>query len=462
MATVRAVTGLACQAAKLQTRVSQRSARNSQLMRSCTTTMSAEAETAPVLAPVRKRRKIDPMTPPPPASEFPPWEPRPFFRFEILHTSSKSGARVGRLHTPHGVVDTPGFVAVGTNAALKAVDGPWADAEGQQLQFCNTYHLLLHPGADVVEAAGGLHSFMNRQRPLITDSGGFQVFSLAYGTVHEEVNSLKRGSGKSRHKSEHNLVAKVTEEGVTFRSYRDGTKMLLTPESSVLAQKQLGADIIIPLDELPPYHTEPAVLAASLARSHRWMARSLHTHLSDIRQQVMYAVVHGGMSLELRQQSVDYLTSLPFDGFAVGGSLGKNREELFWLLERIMPRLHERGASSKPVHILGIADTESIPKLVTYGADTFDSCYPTRVGRHGSMLTANGPLRVTSGQYKTAFRTPVEGCTCHTCRTHSLAYLHHLVKAKEPLAASLLAIHNLHHMNAMMAGLRQKILADEI
>lgn len=410
----------------------------------------------------RKRRKIDPLTPPPPASEFPAYEPRDFFRFEVLHTSKKSGARVGRIHTPHGVIDTPGFVAVGTNAVLKAVDGPWADAEGQQLMFCNTYHLLLHPGSDVVEAAGGLHKFMNRQRPLITDSGGFQVFSLAYGTVHEDINSLKRGQGKSKHKSEDNLVAQVNEEGVTFRSYRDGTKMLLTPESSVLAQKQLAADIIIPLDELPPYRTEEDVLQASLARSHRWMARSLKTHLADVRQQAMYAVVHGGLSLELRQQSIDYLTSLPFDGFAVGGSLGKDRTELFWLLERIMPRLHERMGAPKPVHILGIADPNSIPQLVTYGCDTFDSCYPTRVGRHGTMLTKDGPLRVVSGKYKTAFRPAEEGCTCHTCSTHSLAYLHHLVKAHEPLAATLLAIHNVHHMNATMADLRQKIMNDKI
>ncbi|KAL4457488.1 hypothetical protein ABPG75_012353 [Micractinium tetrahymenae] len=412
--------------------------------------------------PSRKRRKIDPLTPPPPASEFPPYQPRDFFHFEVLHTSKKSGARVGRIHTPHGVVDTPGFVAVGTNAALKAVDGPWADAEGQQLMFANTYHLLLHPGADVVKAAGGLHAFMNRQRPLITDSGGFQVFSLAYGTVHEEVNSLKRGTGKSRHKMEHNLVSRVSEEGVTFRSYRDGAQMLLTPESSVLAQKKLGADIIIPLDELPPYHTEPAVLEASLARSHRWMARSLKTHLADVRQQAMYAVVHGGLSLELRQQSIDYLTSLPFDGYAVGGSLGKDRQDLFWLLERIMPRLHERMGGPKPVHVLGIADPASIPQLVAYGCDTFDSCYPTRVGRHGTMLTKDGPLRVVSGKYKTAFRPPVEGCSCHTCRTHSLAYLHHLVKAHEPVAATLLAIHNVHHMNAQMAELRQRIMADEV
>ncbi|GAB4820870.1 hypothetical protein N2152v2_007916 [Parachlorella kessleri] len=409
-------------------------------------------------APPRKRRRLDPLTPPPPASEFPPYTPRDYFRFEIVHRSSKSAAKVGRIHTPHGVIDTPGFVAVGTNGALKAVDIPWADAEGLQLMFCNTYHLLLHPGPGVVAAAGGLHKFINRNRPLITDSGGFQVFSLCYGTVFAEVNHLKRSQGPSRHKQEGNLVVKVSEDGVLFKSYRDGTRMLLTPESSVEAQKAFGADIIIPLDELPPYHMPQADLQASLARSHRWMARSLRTHLEDPRQQAMYGIIHGGMDLALRLQSIDYMTSLPFDGFAMGGALGKDREELFWLLEQLMPRM----PADKPCHVLGIADPKSIPQLVTYGCDTFDSCYPTRAGRHGTMLTPDGPLRVVSGKYKTAFRPPVEGCSCHTCRTHSLAYLHHLFKANEPLGPSLLTIHNIHYMTNMMEQLRQKILNDEI
>lgn len=414
----------------------------------------------PQAQPSRKRRKVqpEPMAPPPPASEFPPYEPRPFFRFELVHQSSKSAARVGRIHTPHGVVDTPGFVAVGTNAALKAVDGCWADAEGLQLMFVNTYHSMLHPGPEVVAGAGGLHAFMNRQRPIITDSGGFQVFSLAYGTVHEEVNSLKRSAGRSKYK-EGSLVERVSEEGVVFKSYRDGTRMLLTPESSVGAQKALGADIILPLDELPPYHTSEEALTASLARSHRWMARSLKAHLADPQQQAMYGIVHGGLSLDKRHKSIEYLASLPFDGMAIGGSLGKDRADLFWLLENIMPWVPR----DKPTHVLGIADPNSIPTLVTYGCDTFDSCFPTRAGRHGQMLTKDGPLRLASGKHKAAYDRPaVPGCTCHTCRTHSRAYLHHLMKAKEPLAATLATLHNIHFMVELMAELRAKILADEI
>lgn len=315
-----------------------------------------------------------------------------YFRFEIVHVSKKSGARVGRIHTPHGVIDTPGFVAVGTNAALKAVDGLWADAEGLQLMFCNTYHLLLHPGPEVVEAAGGLHKFMGRpDRPLITDSGGFQVFSLAYGTVHEEVNELKRGQGPSKHKATSGTLMKgVSEEGVRFASYRDGSSMLLTPESSVRAQKALGADIILPLDELPPYHIAQGDLEASLERSHRWEARSLREHLADPRRQAMYGIVHGGVDLALRRRSVDYLAALPFDGFAVGGSMGRDREEMVRLLQGVMPMMPR----DKPCHILGIADPATLPRLVPLGCDTFDSCYATRAGRHGTMLTPNGNVRV--------------------------------------------------------------------
>ncbi|RMZ52483.1 hypothetical protein APUTEX25_003626 [Auxenochlorella protothecoides] len=409
----------------------------------------------------RKRKEKPPPLPPPPLpdpSSFPPYKPSPHFRFELIHQSKKSAARVGRIHTPHGVIDTPGFVAVGTNAALKAVDGAWADAEGLQLMFCNTYHLLLHPGPEVVAGAGGLHAFMGRRdRPLITDSGGFQVFSLAYGTVHEEVNELKRSQGPSKHKTG-NLMKGVTEEGVRFCSYRDGSHMLLTPESSVEAQKAFGADIILPLDELPPYHIADADLEASLGRSHRWMARSLRTHLADPRRQAMYGIVHGGMSIDLRRRSVEYLSALPFDGFAVGGSMGKDREDMVGLLRQVMPMMPR----DKPCHILGIADPATLPQLVPFGCDTFDSCYPTRAGRHGTMLTPMGNVRVISGKFKNAHHPPVEGCTCYTCKTHTLAYLHHLKKANEPLMSTLLTIHNIHFMCTLMSDLRQQILADEI
>ena len=221
------------------------------------------------------------------------------FKFELIHQSRKSRARVGRIHTPHGIIDTPGFVAVGTNATLKAVDSEMVNSIGLQLMFCNTYHLILQPGSETVEKAGGLHKFINRDKPIITDSGGFQVFSLAYGTVNDELKS----KGK---KKDNGSVVKINEEGVLFRSYRDGNKVLLTPESSVEAQKQLGADIIIPLDELPPYHISPGKLRASLERTHRWEKRSLDTHLKNRNNQAMYAVIHGGVDPELRKKSCDY------------------------------------------------------------------------------------------------------------------------------------------------------------
>ncbi|KAI2504750.1 queuine tRNA ribosyltransferase [Fragilaria crotonensis] len=271
----------------------------------------------------RETRKSKPKEegPPPPLpepSDFPQWayEPRDYFRFEILHQSTKSQARVGRIHTPHGIIDTPGFVAVATNAALKGVDFRDADASGQQLIFSNTYHLMLHPGSQTIKDAGGIHKFTHRRdRPFITDSGGFQVFSLAYGSVQEELSSqgeLKRASVKTGgHQQMGPDAVKVTEEGVVFRSYRDGSKFLMTPESTVQAQKDIGADIIIPLDELPPYHIDRSALVESVARSHRWEARSLKEHLKDVQQQAMFCVVHGGIDKELRTQSVEYLTSLP-------------------------------------------------------------------------------------------------------------------------------------------------------
>jgi len=398
------------------------------------------------------RRKPEISQPPPDPSTFPSWsyEPRDFFRFEILYESKKSLARVGRIHTPHGVIDTPGYVAVATNAALKGVDFRDADSSNQQLIFCNTYHLLLQPGTDVVEGAGGLHKFINRPRgPLITDSGGFQVFSLAYGSVHEELSTggeLKRASASSKkspyaHSSDSDSgpPVKVTEEGVVFRSYRDGRKIPLTPESTIRAQKSFGADIIIPLDELPPYHIDPKVLEDSVERTHRWEARSLMEHLKDVREQAIYCVIHGGLDRNLRKKSLEYLTSLPFDGYAIGGSLGKNGEELMELLEWMMPMMNEDGNGSdgrvnrreKPRHLLGIADEPSILGAVKNGIDTMDSCYPTRLSRHGTLLSREGKVHIKSGKYSRQFGVPIDSeCGCSTCRNYDRAYLWHLFKAK--------------------------------
>jgi queuine tRNA-ribosyltransferase len=373
------------------------------------------------------------------------------FSFEILHKSKKSGARVGRIHTPHGIIDTPNFVAVGTNGTLKAIDSEMVNSIGLQLMFCNTYHLLLQPGPEIVQQAGGLHTFMNRKLPIITDSGGFQVFSLAYGSVADELKSKgQKKIGK--------MVLKITEEGVLFRSYRDGKLILLTPETSIDAQKKLGADIIIPFDELPPYHIDPRKLRDSLERTHRWEKRSLEAHLKNPQNQAMYAVVHGGVDTELRKKSCQYLSSLAFDGFSIGGSVGKSKEEMVGMLASTMPHL----PPEKPVHLLGIGDLSSLEKCIPLGIDTFDSSYPTKAARHGLLLTKTGGVKLGRASHATHFQPIEEGCSCYTCSKFSIAYLHHLYKANELTFLTLASIHNLHFMVKLMEETRVKILEDQI
>jgi queuine tRNA-ribosyltransferase len=373
------------------------------------------------------------------------------FNFQIIHQSTKSRARVGRIVTPHGMIDTPNFVAVGTNGTLKGVDSEIVNAIGLQLMFCNTYHLMLQPGTETVKKAGGLHSFINRNAPIITDSGGFQVFSLAYGTVKDELKS--KGSKKAD-----NNVLKISEEGVLFRSYRDGQKILLTPESSVQAQKDLGADIIIPFDELLPYHTDAKAAHESLERTHRWEKRSLDTHLKNPNNQAMYAVIHGGVDEQLRKKSCNYLTSLPFDGFAIGGSMGKTRQQMFDMLAYTMPEL----PTDKPNHLLGIGDLESLEQCIQLGIDTFDSSHPTRCARHGLLFTSTGNQKILNSSNRHTFEPIDKNCTCIVCQKYTRAYLHHLFKAKELTGYTLASIHNLHFMVQLMADYRNKILNDEL
>lgn len=373
------------------------------------------------------------------------------FKFELIHKSKKSRARVGRIHTPHGTIDTPNFVAVGTNGTVKALDNTLLHDIGLQLMFCNTYHLLLQPGTEIVKQAGGLHKFINRRLPIITDSGGFQVFSLAYGSVADELKS--RGT-----KKQGGCVLKINEEGVLFRSYRDGSKVLLTPESSILAQKNLGADIIIPFDELPPYHMPKDDLIKSLERTHRWEKRSLDAHLNHPQNQAMYAVIHGGIDQELRKKSCDYLTQLDFNGYAIGGSMGKNKNEMHDLLTYTLPLLPEE----KPNHLLGIGDLPSIEKSIPLGIDTFDSSYPTRAARHGILLTMDGGVNITKSENANRFYPVDKDCKCPTCTHFTAAYLHHLFKAKELTSMSLATAHNLYFMIKLMERYREQILDDRV
>jgi queuine tRNA-ribosyltransferase len=446
------------------------------------------------------------------------YEPKDFFRYELIYQSKKKGsmARVGKLHTPNGVIDTPSYVPVATNAALKGVDfrtldeinmnhqntststrndtgadaGTYDDDDSsKQLVFCNTYHLLLHPGREVIRDAGGLHNFTSRGKnrngsgggPFITDSGGFQVFSLMYGSVESE-RQQKQQQQQQQQQQQHELKKKsnpkphwnldhmgpdlvsVSEEGVTFKSYRDGSTILLTPESTIHAQKDFGADIIIPLDELPPHHISRETLMDSVRRSHRWEARSLQTHLENIQNQAMYGVIHGGLDTELRTESLNFVSSLPFDGYAIGGSLGTNRDDLKSLLSWFMPLFESNEKRRmKPRHLLGIADEESIRNAVALGIDTMDSCYPTKLGRHGTLLTSDGVVRIKRGQHARSFGIPIEeGCMCKTCTGYDRAYLNHLFKANEPLAMMLGTQHNLFYMQNLMRRIREDILNDKI
>jgi len=373
------------------------------------------------------------------------------FKFDILHKSKRSRARVGQIHTPHGVIETPNFVAVGTNGTLKALDNAMVTNIGLQLMFCNTYHLLVQPGVEVIRRAGGIHNFINCDLPIITDSGGFQVFSLAYGSVSDEL----KGKGAKRHKKS---VLKVTDEGVSFRSYLDGRTILLTPESSISMQKSLGADIIIPLDELPPYHIDQGALKRSLERTHRWEKRSLDVHLRHPNNQAIYAVIHGGVNDTLREKSCSFLKELPFDGFAIGGSMGNSQSQMLKMLDTLLPKL----PSKSPNHLLGIADLKSIEACIPFGIDTFDSSYPTKVARHGTLFTHLGGIKISKRHYRSDFEPIQSGCGCFTCENYSRAYLHHLFKAKELNAMFLASTHNLHFMIQLMRSYRRRILSNSL
>jgi queuine tRNA-ribosyltransferase len=233
---------------------------------------------------------------------------------------------------------------------------------------------------------------------------------------------------------------------------------MLTPESSVQAQKDLGADIIIPLDELPPYHIDPRKLEQSLHRTHRWEKRSLDTHLANPNNQAMYAVIHGGLDLRMRSMSCEYLTSLPFDGFAVGGSLGKTREDMFAMLSNVMPQL----PTDKPNHLLGIGDLLSLEECIKMGVDTFDSSHPTRCARHGLLFTKKGNLKILNSSNRELFRPIEDDCACMVCKNYTVAYIHHLFKAKEITGMALATVHNLHYMIQLMADYRRKIMEDAL
>jgi len=350
-------------------------------------------------------------------------------RFELLKTDGV--ARAGRLSTPHGVVETPAFMPVGTQGSVKSLTPEDLRQIGTQILLANTYHLFLRPGHRVIAELGGLHHFMAWEGPILTDSGGFQVYSLA-------------------------SLGKVTEEGVRFRSHLDGAEHLLTPELSVEIQQVLGADIIHPLDECLAHPAPRAQTEASLALTLRWTARAKAAHSRGDGRQAMFGIVQGGGYEDVRRRAVEETCALEFDGYAIGGlAVGEPKPLMLDLLEFTAALLPK----DRPRYLMGVGTPPDLLDAVASGVDLFDCVLPTRNARNGQLFTAAGALTIKQARYATDPRPADEGCACYTCRTFSRAYLRHLFAARELLAYRLLSLHNLHFYLALMAEMRVAIQA---
>ena len=376
-------------------------------------------------------------------------------QFEFRRPEAQPGARLGRLTTPHGTIDTPAFVVVGTQATVKSLQPEEVAALGAQAVLCNTYHLYLRPGAELVSELGGLHAFMRWPGPLFTDSGGYQVFSLGSGMaqgIGKQVGMFpdedERGRRQPPQAAPGKKLSKVDDDGVTFRSHIDGSTHRLTPESSIDVQEKLGADVILAFDEpTSPLDDEPYT-ARAMHRTHRWAERCLTARRRS--DQALYGIVQGGAFQRLREQSAAIIGGLPFDGFAIGGSLGKSKRDMERVLEWSVPAL----PADRPRHMLGIGEPEDLFACVERGIDTFDCVAPTRLARRGVLLTGRGRITISQAKYR-ADPAPVEdGCGCPTCRSFSRAYLRHLFVADELLAYTLATMHNLYFILSLMARVR--------
>jgi queuine tRNA-ribosyltransferase len=396
----------------------------------------------------------------------------PGFAFTVERQTSADpawpgAARVGRLETPHGVIETPAFVFCATRGAIRGVTPEQMRAEGTQVILGNTYHLMLQPGGEAAARLGGLHAMMGWDGPMLTDSGGFQIFSLGGGSASAEI----KGNRKSERPR---LLLAIEEEGAVFRSYIDGSTHSLSPEESIRVQRQLGADIILVLDECSPYEVERDYTANSMALTHRWAERSVAEFAraaeGSAGPQALYGIVQGGVYEDLRRESAEFTAAQPYFGHAIGGCLGSDTFELDAVVAMAMAPLNAATGTPRPVHLLGIGGARDIWDGVAKGIDTFDCVNPTRLARHGSaylrpVFAENADARDYVNLKNARFRDddgPLDPeCQCYACRTFSRSYLHHLVKAGEMTAIQYLAIHNVAFMNRLMADVRTAIRADD-
>jgi queuine tRNA-ribosyltransferase len=353
------------------------------------------------------------------------------FSFKIEAECPETWARAGTVTTPHGSIPTPIFMPVGTQATVKSVSPEELRAAGAAIILANTYHLMLRPGSQLIQEFGGLHGFMHWDGPILTDSGGFQVFSLGH-------------------------LRKLSEQGAAFKSHLDGSAHLMTPESVMRIEAELGSDIILPLDICSPYPTTQKDAREAMERTHRWAERALAVKDQYNPEQALFGIVQGSFEPELRQESAHFIGELPFPGLSIGGlSVGEPKDMMWELLSYTTPALPR----DKPRHLLGVGSPEDLVIGVGLGMDMFDCVLPTRVARHGGLFTREGRISIKGARYR-AEHGPVEaGCDCYTCQNYSAAYVHHLARTEEQLYYRLGSIHNIRFMLRLAAELRAAIIS---
>lgn len=353
-------------------------------------------------------------------------------KFELIRECKRTRARLGRLKTAHGIIETPVFMPVGTQATVKAMTPEELKALGAEIILSNTYHLYLRPGAELIREAGGLHRFMNWDRPILTDSGGFQVFSLG-------------------------PLRKISEDGVTFKSHLDGSTHFMSPETAIEIQEALGSDIIMAFDECAPHPSSWEYTKAALDRTTRWAARCREAHQRE--DQALFGIVQGGMYRDLRERSARDLVGIGFPGYAIGGlSVGEPKPLMYEVLDYTVPCL----PVNKPRYLMGVGSPDCLIEGVLRGIDMFDCVLPTRIARNGTVMTSRGRVVIKNAENTRDFRPLDEDCDCYTCRNYSRAYLRHLFKAEEILGLRLTTIHNLHFLLSLMKKIRQAIADDSL
>ena len=375
--------------------------------------------------------------------------------FKILRKSKKSRARLGLLKTSYGEIETPAFVPVATQAVVKTLTSEEAAAAGAQMLICNTFHLHLKPGEHIVQKAGGLHKFMNWSKPLMTDSGGFQVFSLGFGRDHGVGKILQQETDKSIFHGSQPRDIKITDDGVHFRSPIDGSPLFLGPKESIRIQEKLGADIILAFDECPSPLANKEYMRASLLKTHRWAEQCLRIRRSN---QALYGIVQGGAFRELREESARVIGGMDFDGFGIGGEFGYDKRSL----QRTVGWVTDLLPENKPRHLLGVGHAEDFSYIMAAGADTFDCVAPTLYARHGTVFTSSGRLSLRRTPFLNDKKPIDPKCKCPVCAVYTRSFISHLIRAGEITGSRLTSLHNLYYFNALAAELRRKIKNNEL